>query len=164
MTKIRESQLYKPIREWLVSFLKRKYRNIKGIWVDDTSKITIDNFILRKKLTSYISYWSALKVSVDITGAVLKNNGSLHLAIVEVKTRKINLRDLSQVIGYAKVIKPDYAFIISPNGWSKILKYLILDLQRTDVLEYDSKKKIIIGKWDMVSNSLRAGDILTPKE
>jgi hypothetical protein len=164
MTKIRESQLYKPIREWLVSFLKRKYRNIKGIWVDDTSKITIDNFILRKKLTSYISYWSALKVSVDITGAVLKNDGSLHLAIVEVKTRKINLRDLSQVIGYAKVIKPDYAFIISPNGWSKILKYLILDLQRTDVLEYDSKKKIIIGKWDMVSNSLRAGDILTPKE
>lgn len=164
MTKIRESQLYKPIHEWLVSFLKRKYRNIKGIWVDDTSKITIDNFILRKKLTSYISYWSALKVSVDITGAVLKNDGSLHLAIVEVKTRKINLRDLSQVIGYAKVIKPDYAFIISPNGWSKILKYLILDLQRTDVLEYDSKKKIIIGKWDMVSNSLRAGDILTPKE
>jgi hypothetical protein len=164
MTKIRESQLYKPIREWLVSFLKRKYRNIKGIWVDDTSKITVDNFILRKKLTSYIPYWSALKVSVDITGAVLKNDGSLHLAIVEVKTRKINLRDLSQVIGYAKVIKPDYAFIISPNGWSKILKYLILDLQRTDVLEYDSKKKIIIGKWDMVSNSLRAGDILTPKE
>jgi|FaiFalDrversion3_1042247.scaffolds.fasta_scaffold31509_2 hypothetical protein len=164
MTKIRESQLYKPIREWLVSFLKRKYRNIKGIWVDDTSKITVDNFILRKELTSYISYWSALKVSVDITGAVLKNDGSLHLAIVEVKTRKINLRDLSQVIGYAKVIKPDYAFIISPNGWSKILKYLILDLQRTDVLEYDSKKKIIIGKWDMVSNSLRAGDILTPKE
>jgi len=164
MTKIRESQLYKPIREWLVSFLKRKYRNIKRIWVDDTSKITVDNFILRKKLTSYIPYWSALKVSVDITGAVLKNDGSLHLAIVEVKTRKINLRDLSQVIGYAKVIKPDYAFIISPNGWSKILKYLILDLQRTDVLEYDSKKKIIIGKWDMVSNSLRAGDILTPKE
>jgi hypothetical protein len=164
MTKIRESQLYKPIREWLVSFLKRKYRNIKGIWVDDTSKITVDNFILRKKLTSYIPYWSALKVSVDITGAVLENDGSLHLAIVEVKTRRINLRDLSQVIGYAKVIKPDYAFIISPNGWSKILKYLILDLQRTDVLEYDSKKKIIIGKWDMVSNSLRAGDILTPKE
>jgi hypothetical protein len=164
MTKIRESQLYEPIREWLVSFLKRKYRNIKGIWVDDTSKITVDNFILRKELTSYISYWSALKVSVDITGAVLKNDGSLHLAIVEVKTRRINLRDLSQVIGYAKVIKPDYAFIISPNGWSKILKYLILDLQRTDVLEYDSKKKIIIGKWDMVSNSLRAGDILTPKE
>jgi hypothetical protein len=164
MTKIRESQLYKPIREWLVSFLKRKYRNIKGIWVDDTSKITVDNFILRKKLTSYIPYWSALKVSVDITGAVLKNDGSLHLAIVEVKTGRINLRDLSQVIGYAKVIKPDYAFIISPNGWSKILKYLISDLQRTDVLEYDSKKKIIIGKWDMVSNSLRAGDILTPKE
>jgi len=164
MTKIRESQLYKPIREWLVSFLKRRYRNIKGIWVDDTSKITVDNFILRKKLTSYIPYWSALKVSVDITGAVLENDGSLHLAIVEVKTGRINLRDLSQVIGYAKVIKPDYAFIISPNGWSKILKYLILDLQRTDVLEYDSKKKIIIGKWDMVSNSLRAGDILTPKE
>jgi hypothetical protein len=164
MTKIRESQLYEPICKWLVSFLKRKYRNIKGIWVDDTSKITVDNFILANKLTSYISYWSALKVSVDITGAVLKNDGSLHLAIVEVKTRKINLRDLSQVIGYAKVIKPDYAFIISPNGWSKILKYLILDLQRTDVLEYDSKKKIIIGKWDMVSNSLRAGDILTPKE
>jgi hypothetical protein len=164
MTKIRESQLYKPIREWLVRFLKRKYRNIKRIWVDDTSKITVDNFILRKKLTSYILYWSALKVSVDITGAVLKNDGSLHLSIVEVKTGRINLRDLSQVIGYAKVIKPDYAFIISPNGWSKILKYLISDLRRTDVLEYDSKKKIIIGKWDMVSNSLRAGDILTPKE
>jgi hypothetical protein len=164
MSKIRESQLYKPIREWLVSFLKRKYRNIKGIWVDDTSKITVDNFILTNKLTSYIPYWSALKVSVDITGAVLENDGSLHLAIVEVKTGRINLGNLSQVIGYAKVIKPDYAFIISPNGWSKILKYLILDLQRTDVLEYDSKKKIIIGKWDMVSNSLRTGDILTPKE
>ena len=64
-----------------------------------------------------------LEIPADVTGAALvvtrQHHLALRLAIVEVKVRPINLRDLSQAIGYAKVAQPDYAFLVSPNGWAE---------------------------------------------
>jgi hypothetical protein len=113
-----------------------------------------------------VPWWATLDIAVDVTGAALstERNGRkiLHLAIVEVKTHAINLRDLSQVTGYAKVVLPDFAFIISPKGWSESLHRLIRDFGRVDVLEYAPKRKVIVAKWNTISQSVRAGDVLTP--
>ena len=103
---------------------------------------------------------------LDVTGAVLltTRNGRkiLRLAIVEVKTHAINLRDLSQVIGYAKVVLPHFAFLISPKGWSESLHRLIRDFKRADVLEYAPNRKVIVAKWDTISQSVRMGEMLMP--
>lgn len=110
-------------------------------------------------------WWVTLDIAVDITGAALlvTRDGKkiLKLAIVEVKNHPINLRDLSQVLGYAKVILPDNAFIVSPNGYSSNLQRLLRDFGRKDTLEYAPNRRIVIARWDIASGSIRPGEILS---
>ncbi|RKZ24859.1 hypothetical protein DRQ26_06850, partial [bacterium] len=81
-------------------------------------------------------------------------------AIVEVKTNKISLHSFSQILGYSKVVRPQYSFIISPSGWSYFLNRLIHDYNREDILEYYDGRKILIAKWDVDINTIRYGNVL----
>jgi len=162
---MKEPELYPSVCEWLKRFLRSKFRSARHIWSEDTSRSSVAAFLKRHNLTSFVPWWATLDIAVDVTGAALLNmhNGRkiLRLAIVEVKTHAINLRDLSQGIGYAKVILPDFAFVISPKGWSESLHRLIRDFGRVDILEYAPKRKVIVARWDTISQSVRAGDMLT---
>jgi len=163
---VREHELYPAVCEWLRRFLRSKFRSARHVWSEDTSRSSVATFLKRHNLTSHVPWWATLDIAVDVTGAALLSTCSgrevLRLAIVEVKMHTINLRDLSQVVGYAKVVLPDFAFIISPKGWSESLHRLIRDFGRVNVLEYAPKRKVIVSKWDMVSQSVRAGDVLIP--
>lgn len=106
-----------------------------------------------------------LDISVDVTGAALltrQKGKEVKLAIVEVKVRPITLRDFSQALGYAKVICPDHAFIVSPEGWSNSLQRLVRDFKREDILEYAPGRRIIVARWDIASHSIRPGETLLP--
>ncbi len=162
---MRERDLYRPICDWLAEFLRRKYRSACSIWAEDTSRSSVAEFLRRHRLTTYVPWWVTLEIPTDITGAALIVTCQYHrlrLAIVEVKTHPINLRDLSQALGYAKVVKPDHAFLISPNGWAENLQRLVWDYGRTDVLEYAPKHYLVIARWDVASNSVRQGEVLLP--
>jgi hypothetical protein len=163
---MREHELYPFVCEWLGRFLRSKFRSVRHVWSEDTSRSSVATFLERHNLTSHVPWWATLDIAVDVTGAVLltTRNGRkiLRLAIVEVKTHAINLRDLSQVIGYAKVVLPHFAFLISPKGWSESLHRLIRDFKRADVLEYAPNRKVIVAKWDTISQSVRMGEMLMP--
>jgi hypothetical protein len=130
---MQERDLYRPVCDWLSAFLRQKHRSAQ-IWVEDTSRSSVAEFLRRHRLTAYVPWWVTLEIPVDVTGAVLivnhRHRPTLRLAIVEVKVRPINLRDLSLAIGYAKVVQPDYAFLVSPNGWTENLQRLVRDYQR----------------------------------
>ncbi len=162
---MQERDLYRPVCDWLAAFLRQKHRSAQ-VWVEDTSRSSVAEFIRRHRLTSYVPWWVTLEIPVDVTGAALivnrRHRSILRLAIVEVKVRPINLRDLSQAIGYAKVVQPDYAFLVSPRGWTESLQRLVRDYQRMDVLEYAPKRHLVVARWDVVSQSLRRGDALAP--
>jgi hypothetical protein len=51
---------------------------------------------------------------------------------------------------------------VSPNGWTENLQRLVRDYQRMDVLEYAPKRRLVIARWDIVSRSVRKGDVLVP--
>ena len=160
---MQERDLYRPVCDWLSAFLRQKHRSAQ-VWVEDTSRSSVAEFLRRHRLTAYVPWWVTLEIPVDVTGAVLivnhRHRPTLRLAIVEVKVRPINLRDLSQAIGYAKVVQPDYAFLVSPNGWTENLQRLVRDYQRMDVLEYAPKRRLVIARWDIVSGSVREGEVL----
>jgi hypothetical protein len=136
---MRERELYRPVCDWLARFLRQKYRSAT-VRVEDTSRSSVAEFLRRHELTRYLPYWVTLEVPADVTGAAVltghTHRSLLRLAIVEVKLKVINLRDLSQAIGYAKVVQPHYAFLVSPKGWTENLQRLVRDYQRSDVLEY----------------------------
>ncbi len=159
-----EQELYYPIASWLKSFLNRCYRNARDIIVEDTSRLTVSAFLAKHDLLKWKPEGRIFDIKVDISGAILlplhRHRLALKLAIAEVKGGVINLRSFSQALGYAKVVHPSYAFIISPKGWSSSLQQLVRDFHRIDVLEYARGQHIIVAKWDLSSASIRPGDVL----
>lgn len=159
-----EQELYRPIASWLKGFLNRHYRNAQNVIVEDTSRSTVAAFLAKHDLLKWKPEGKIFDIKVDITGAVLlpsRRQRNLKLAIIEVKSRAVNLRSFSQVLGYAKVVHPSHAFIISPQGWSSSLHQLVQDFHRMDVLEYAKDQYIIVAKWDLASASIRPGEVLT---
>ncbi len=162
---MRERELYRPVCDWLARFLRQKYRSA-AVRVEDTSRSSVAEFLRRHELTRYVPYWVTLEVPADVTGAAVltghPHRSLLRLAIVEVKLKVINLRDLSQAIGYAKVVQPHYAFLVSPKGWTENLQRLMRDYQRSDVLEYGPQRWLAVARWDHASGCVRTGEFLLP--
>ncbi len=160
---MKEQQLYHPICCWLTDYLQRMYPRALSVIVEDTSRLTVATFLERNNLLRWIPVGDVFDIKVDITGAVVhqkKNKHIIDLAIVEVKVCAISLRDFSQILGYSRVVIPKHSFIISPEGWSSTLQHLIRDYKRVDILEYSKGKQIVVAKWDLISNSVRSGDVL----
>ncbi len=158
-----EQELYRPIANWLKGFLNRYYRNAREIIVEDTSRSTVAAFLAKHDLLRWKPESRIFDIKVDISGAILlplRHQLVLKLAIAEVKVGAVNLRSFSQALGYAKVVHPSHAFIISPKGWSSSLHQLVRDFNRIDVLEYARGQHIIVAKWNLSSASIRPGDVL----
>ena len=145
-------------------FLNRHYKRARNIIVEDTSRSTVAAFLSKHNLLKWQPEGKTFDIKVDVTGAVLlltSRQPCVQLAVAEVKIGTINLRSFSQVLGYAKVIRPAHAFIVSPQGWTSSLQQLVRDFNRMDVLEYARDQYIVIAKWDSSSASIRPGDVLT---
>ncbi len=144
---MQERELYRRVCDWLAGFLRHKCRSA-AVYVEDTSSSSVAELLRRHQLTTYVPYWVTLEVPADVTGAAVltgrQHRTLLRLATVEVKLNAINLRDLSQAIGYAKVLQPRYAFIVSPKGWTENLQRLVRDYRRSDVLEYAPQRWLMV--------------------
>jgi len=77
---------------------------------------------------------------------------------------QINLKDISQLLGYSKVVKPKYSFIISPAGISSPVSTLIKVFKRYDILEYVEGSKIKIAQWNKVTQEIDSSTLLPPGE
>jgi hypothetical protein len=69
------------------------------------------------------------------------------LALVECKLEKINLQDVSQLLGYSKVALPLASIIISPEGISDSINLLFNVHRRDDILSYGQDGCIRIARW-----------------
>lgn len=155
--------MYPFVTDWLRSFLKERYPKAVNIWAEDTSRTSVAQFLRHYNLLDFVLWGAMLEIPADVTGAALikaRDKQTVKLAIVEVKIDVISLRDFSQILGYAKIVLPDHAFIISPKGWTPSLHRLVRDFKRVDILEYAPGKSIVVAKWDYLSNSVRPGDVL----
>lgn len=143
-----ESDMYPHVKGWLEQLLNSKMKDADFISVYNTSKIKLMKLLVREGIHRYFSSeYVTYDIRVDITGITVKNDKG-DLLFVECKLSKINLRDLSQLLGYSVVARPLYSIIVSPNGVSDSLFSLIKSFGRTDILRYYANRKIAIAKWD----------------
>lgn len=159
---INESELYPDVIRWLERYLKDKHLRTE-IKAYDTSRQDLSEFLRRHKLHSFFAEFETYVIKVDIT-AVIKNNDKCELAFVECKLNPINLKDISQLLGYSKVVKPKYSFIISPSGISAPVNSLIKIFKRYDILEYQKGLKIKIAQWNKVAREIDISTLLPPGE
>jgi len=157
-----ELKLYPDVVRWLRNYLKDRHSHSE-IQAFDTHKINLSQFIFEQNLHKHFPEYSAFDIKVDIT-ATIKSKTRMQLAFVECKVKPITLKDVGQILGYSKVAKPIYAFIISPEGISAPLSTLLLTYGRYDLLEYLEGKKVKIANWNLTRKEIDSASFLPPGE
>jgi hypothetical protein len=142
----RERDMYPDVIAWFQALLSS--RNPRSdVQVFDTSQFSLWQFLQRIKMTECFKDYLSYEIQVDLTG-VIKSKKGTYLAFVECKLAPITLRDVSQLLGYSRVAKPLTSVVLSPNGYSTSISYLIETYGRIDVLEYEKNRRIRIARWD----------------
>lgn len=154
--------MYPHVRTWLRDLLKEKYPK-DSVTVYDTHAQNLSAFLMRKNLHKFFSDFQSYEIKVDVTGVVRRQNIA-YLVFVECKLTPISLKDFSQLLGYSRVAKPLYSFILSPNDVSSPVSYLFRTLRRYDILYYDGDKKIFLAKWSKNRRSIVASSIIPAGE
>lgn len=155
-----EQELYPEIIKWVTKYLQSKYHNAE-IKAYDTSRQDLSEFLRRHKLHSFFPEFETYIIRVDIT-ATIKYKDKYDLAFVECKLKPITLNDISQILGYSKVVKPKHSFIVSPAGISTPVNSLIKIFKRYDILEYMEDSKIRIAQWNKSMQSIDISTLLPP--
>ncbi|HUS49820.1 MAG TPA: hypothetical protein VMZ91_06625, partial [Candidatus Paceibacterota bacterium] len=82
------------------------------------------------------------------------------LAFVECKLNSISLKDISQLIGYSKVVRPTFSLILSPAGISSPVNKLINIYKRYDILTYWNNLNVRIAKWNIITKEIDQASLL----
>ena len=153
-----EKEMYQDVIAWLTGYLKRLHPKSE-IKAFDTSRINLCEFIRRNKLSKYFPEFETYVIKVDIT-AVIKNKDKCTLAFVECKLNSISLKDISQLIGYSKVVRPVFSLILSPAGISSPVNSLMNIYKRYDILTYWKDTKVRIAKWNRKTGDIDTATLL----
>lgn len=153
-----EREMYPEIIAWLNKYLKRLYPRSE-IKAFDTSRINLCEFIRRNKIGKYFPEFETYVIKVDITAVIRHKDESL-LAFVECKLNSISLKDISQLIGYSKVVRPVFSLILSPDGISSPVNSLMNIYKRYDILTYWKETKVRIAKWNRKTGDIDTATLL----
>lgn len=156
-----EKELYPTIMEWLKGYLEDRFKKSK-VSTFNTSGTVLYRFLQEKGFSEFFPDYQAFEIMVDITGIIISNQ-SAKLVFIEVKRDAISLKDISQLLGYSIIAKPEFSFLISPAGLSNRMNYLLNQIKHLEVLNYDREdttKFIRIAKWDINKEEIIPGSII----
>ncbi len=143
-----EIEMYPDIIQWLDKRLNEKYANkAKKIIVLDTHDSDLSNFIMKLNYQKFFPEFTTYKIRQDITGFI-EYEDKIDLVFVECKNAKLNLINLSQLIGYSCIALPIFSILIAPQGMGTTLSKLLNSFNRKDILEFRPNRKIQVLKWD----------------
>lgn len=143
-----EIEMYPDIIMWLQKDLDQKFGKFATkIIVIDTHDSDLANFIMKLGYQKFFPEFSTYQIRQDITGFI-EYNDRVELIFVECKNTTLSLINLSQLIGYSCIALPIYSILLSPQGMGKTLNKLLFDYNRKDILEFRSKRRIQVIKWD----------------
>lgn len=153
-----EMHMYPNVRQWLEDFLKNRFRQA-DVDVHILSHTSISRFLSTYNRGNFPEEWVTWNIKVDIVGFVHHSNKLTDIVFVECKNTKLTVAHLSQLLGYSRIARPLYAFLMSPVGFSSSLVSLLQVYQRRDVLEYHWERgrmprQIIVAEWDIATCNL----------
>lgn len=155
-----EIALYPSMLEWLQMYLENKHPKAV-IKTYDVHSVDLSDFIQRNKYTKCFPEYATYKIRVDLLGMILEKD-KCNLVFVEVKDTPLSLINLSQLLGYCKILRPEFAFLISPKGLAKPLSQLLVHFNRLDILEFDKNKFVRVAKWNPTRNAIEIDSIIPP--
>lgn len=155
-----EIALYPSMLLWLQTFLEIKHTNAL-VMTYDVHAIDLSDFIQRNNYTRFFPEYATYKIRVDLLGVIIEND-TCKLVFVEVKDTALSLINLSQLLGYCKILRPEFAYLISPRGLSRPLSQLLTHFNRIDILEFDKNKFARVARWNPTRNAIELDSIIPP--
>ena len=152
MGKMKEEDLYEPMRSWLEQYVKDKYKKYNVIAVDAHAE-RLDRVL--KKYAAENEMAIGVDIQIDVL-AIAKKGTDKKLFFIEAKKTRLTLRDLGQLWAYCKLIDPDEAFLLT-SGELGSLNKLLNAFRREDLLDFGDGsriKKMKVGKWDVAKNTV----------
>lgn len=168
-----ERDMYQPVARWMARFLRARHRSAE-VAVMDISTQKLASVIENAHLQGLSSLqqglpldWPTWEIQVDVVGFVQTRNLT-QLAFAECKNVPLTLDHLAQLLGYARIARPQYAFLLSPQGVKRSLVQLLKTHQRLDVLEFatsgqpDQKpRSIVVAGWNASAETIAVESIIT---
>lgn len=157
--------MYPDVLMWLQGFLEARFPS-SDVHVAQTAQQALHRFLRNQLDTSRLpADWQSWDVKIDIIGWVYQQR-EMKLAIVECKNTPITLTHLSQLLGYSRVIQPEYAFLLSPFGVASLLQRLLVTHNRQDILNYSitpgsHSRSLILARWDATAKTIDHSSIIT---
>ena len=157
--------MYPAVCDWLSKFLTSRHRKTDVV-VFDTSRKSLARLIQEKGLHENLpAEWPSWDIYVDVVGFA-RVADSTTIALVECKLGALTLSDLSQTIGYSRVVLPNYSVLLSPAGCSDSLRSLLSTFGRTDVLNYSMRhgeiaKSIAVAEWNESASCIEMGSTIS---
>ena len=155
-----ECELYEPMRLWLDTYLKSKYKNFTITTVDSHNE-RLDRVLNKYGITYNIAV--GIGIQIDVLGIAQKAD-IVKLFFIEAKKTSLTLHDLGQLWAYCKLIDPEEAFLMSSVSLGSLDKILNI-FKREDLLDFGNKKKIKkmkIAVWNL-STSTPENSTMIPK-
>lgn len=144
-----EFELYEPMRLWLDTYLRDKYKGFEILTIDTHSE-RLDKVLNKCGITNKTA--TGVGIQIDVLGIARKNN-SIKLFFIEAKKTNLTLRDLGQLWAYCKLIDPEEAFLMTSANLGSLNK-LLNTFKREDLLDFGDGKKIKkmkVAVWNLSS-------------
>ena len=137
-SRLLELETYPSLQKWLKEYIYEQYEEESLVFDTSTTNLSNLNY---EDLGEIIEEFDDFDIKPDVVGIIKKNR---NLFLIESKVTKLELEDLAQTIGYAKVMQPSEAFLISTEEISSNL--LLLLSEYPEILHYNNSQKVKIGK------------------
>lgn len=145
---MKESDMYEPVKDWLEGFLRSRYRGRWKVLTEIAGHIELSKVLERMGASRLFPESACYQVKVDVVGVLQRDSEGL-LALVECKDEALDVMAVSQALGYSRIVRPLYSFLISPFGLSPPVTSLLKVYRRNDILEFQSDRRLVLAKWDM---------------
>lgn len=155
---MKEVDLYEPMRAWLDTYLKDKYKGYEIITVV-TNNERLDRVLRAYDVTKEMA--NGVDIQIDVLG-IARTKRAEKLFFIEVKKTKLTLRDLGQLWGYCKLVDPEEAFLMTSSDLGSLNKILNI-FKREDLLDFgDGKtiKKMKVAIWNIKTNTPDLGTMV----
>lgn len=143
----REEAMYEPVRQILLT----KFEAMEGeAYLEDTST---GKFSPKMKEGLDLMALHVMRVESmrpDLAGYYQNKQGWKERIIVEIKARKIRIKDIFQVRMYADVLNADYCILISSESLTREMREFI----KQRYLLNRSMKNVVVSKYQQDNNDI----------
>ena len=134
------------LREWLVEHVRGRFRNAEVTCLDEGRSSLLRDVLARHGLESNWPESSTWSVTMDAV-VLIKCASSVTLTLAKLKSDRVRIADVGEMVASCEVIRPTFAFLLAPDGLSRSLLALLTDFGRWDILRY-GEQYIRVGTWD----------------